>query len=291
MSKEMQASIEMMRGMSSNMPDAFSSEYELARKGVDAMLSATAKPDVTITNETIGGVYTELLTPSKMKSDNIVYYIHGGAFTMGSAISSRGYGTTLAAWLGMRVYTVSYRLAPEHPYPAAVDDSYAVYKVLCERHKNNKIFLTGESAGGTLCLVLTQKAISDNIRVPDSIVSNCPAADLVDIMENINPKDMLVNEKLASASNKAYIDDMDPSQPGISPYYGDFNGFPSLILTCDADETFRRDCELVYNQCRESDIDVQLFVFTNTYHAFASTTLENAPESRMLLDITKAAFS
>lgn len=290
MSKEMQATVKMMNKMLNEMPKSSDFNYPLMREGTDQFFSSMAREDVTIKPETIEGIYTELLTPSVLKNDNIVYYIHGGAFTMGSAISSRGFGTVLADWLGMRVYTISYRLAPENPYPAGKDDCYAVYKVLCERHKDNKIFITGDSAGANFCLVLTQQAIADGIRVPDAIVSNCPVTDVPNLMDNISPKDINVDKKMLTEVFRAYWASTDTKQPGISPYYGSFKGFPFLILTCDADETFRRDAELVYNKCRDEDVDVQLFVFTNTHHAFATSDLGKSPESRMLLDITKHAF-
>jgi acetyl esterase/lipase len=140
------------------------------------------EPGVSFTSCALGGVEAELSTPDKQTGDDIILYIHGGGLLSGNARSSRGYASMLAAASGLRVYSISYRLMPEYPFPAGAEDCLAAYKALLEKHPNNKLALVGESGGGNLSIAVTLMIRDKGIILPSSVTAYSPVTDMTGTM-------------------------------------------------------------------------------------------------------------
>jgi len=239
--------------------------------------------------ETLGGVEAEVCTPQNARNDAILFYIHGGGLICGNAYTSRGYASMLAAETKMPVYTLSYRLAPEHPFPAAVNDSFAAYKDLAERFPKLPIFLIGESGGGYLSIVTALKARDNGIKLPAGVIPYSPVIDLslaVDRSAN-DGKDITVTSKGLKSLQKMYVTDENLLKDAyVSPYYADFTGLPPMFLAWDADETLAQDSEIVVEKLKAANVYVEYKAYPECFHAFA-TTGNGTPESAEILKNTK----
>lgn len=177
--------------------------------------------------------------------DRVIVHFHSGGYLMGSANGYRSFGGNLAAATGCRVLLVDYRLAPEHPFPAAIEDALAVYKwLLDEKVDPQNILLCGDSAGGGLALITLQVLRVEGLPLPAGGISISPLADLAHTGEsrltNDGP-DPLVTMPLIQMIGDAYCGPLDPKLPRISPLYGDWRGLPPLLIFAGEIEMLRDD--------------------------------------------------
>lgn len=244
---------------------------------------------VTFDELTLGGVECECGTPTPCSDKGVIIYYHGGGYMVGTARTSRGYASTLAAETGLHVYTVTYRLAPEHPFPAAVDDGYAVYKALLERHPKIPIALIGESAGANLSLVTALRAKDDGITLPACVISLSAPADFSGTVDRTRfaKTDFTVTPDIETIMKDLYYRDNDPKHPYISPLYSDLNGFPPLKLVWDIGETLSPDSERLRDKALAAGVEVEARAWDGTFHAFA-TMGKMAPEGAQVLTETAA---
>lgn len=153
-------------------PEVLRATIETAQKNMPL------QPGVSYKALCLGGVECELCTPEGAGNGGIIFYIHGGGLICGNAFTSRGYAGVIGSQAKLPVYTVSYRLAPQHPFPAAVQDCLAVYKEILLRHKGLPIFLIGESGGGYLSLTTALKCKEQGLQMPAGIIPYSPVADM-----------------------------------------------------------------------------------------------------------------
>lgn len=158
---------------------------------------------------------------------------HGGGYTAGNIEYAVGFGSVLAAATGCRVFSAAYRLAPEHPFPAAVEDAYTAYRHLLDSGLTpGEIVLCGESAGGGLCFALTHKLKQLGLSVPRAIVGISPWTDLTlsgaSCRANRRNDPSLRYDMLASYARMYAADDL--KNPLVSPLFGDVSGFPPTLL-------------------------------------------------------------
>lgn len=247
--------------------------------------SQPVEPGVTFSANTLGGVEVELSTPEKLLGDTIVMYIHGGGFTVGNARASRAYASQLAGQSGIRVYSLTYRLAPEHPFPAAPDDCFAVYKALLEKYPQSSIALAGDSAGGTLVLVVTLMAKDAGIRLPSAVCSfspvTCLAYPLPSRVNNIDT-DWIIVAGCNEAFCSTYGCCSNLYHPYMSPLFGNYDGFPPLKLVADRGEQLIDDVVLVAEKAEKAGVTVDVQIWDNCFHAFA-TAARATPESAQVL--------
>lgn len=238
--------------------------------------------NVSIEQRQFGGVDCELLTPAAAGNDGIVFYIHGGAFAYGSALSSRGYASVLADELGMRVVTISYRLAPEYKWPAGIDDCFEAYKGILEAFPGSKTALAGESAGGTMVLVTALRAKAAGIQMPACVVAFSPCTNLAeDLPSRKKNKGAMVvpYANVMELLQEVYLDDgIDAKEPHVSPFYGDYSGFPPMYFTADQGEVLFDDSALLVPRIREQGVEVAFDVYEDTFHSFP-TIGKVCPES------------
>lgn len=213
---------------------------------------------------------------------NIILYIHGGGFVSGSASSSKGYSSMLAKYSGCKVIAVDYALAPEHAFPQGFKDCCNAFAEITKRYSNAKITLAGESAGANLCLALALK-VKDKKKIA-SVLVHSPIIDFTGSLDRKEHliEDFTVKEGCLQPLNQIYVAKSDANNPYISPFFGDFTGFPPTFITCDYNETLYADAKALYEKCEQAGVDVELVEVKGTFHAFA-TIGTGTPETEQIL--------
>lgn len=188
-----------------------------------------------------------------------VLYLHGGAFIGGRLETYHHFCGQLAKALNARVFLTDYRLAPEHPYPAATDDALQVYGKLLDDPR--PIVIAGDSAGGNLTLVTLLRARDLAFPMPACALAISPASDargeLKSRHENSN-SDAMLSRCMIDGATKIYLDGADPKQPYASPCLGNYTGLPPLMLTVSTEECLRDDTYVVAQRARQAGISLQL---------------------------------
>ena len=195
-----------------------------------------------------GGVPCLWVDAPGSAQDRVIVHFHSGGYLMGSANDYRSFGGFLAAATGCRVLLVDYRLAPENPHPAAIEDALAAYKwLLGQKVDPRKMVICGDSAGGGLALITLQALRDEGLPLPAAGIAISPLADLAHSGESYasnEGKDPLVSMDLIKMIGSAYCGDLDPKLPRISPLYGDWRGLPPLLIFAGEIELLRDDGKL-----------------------------------------------
>ena len=246
---------------------------------------------VKIEPATFGGAECEILTPEKVASDSIIFFIHGGGYAYGSVRSSRGYASVLADEMGMRVITITYHLAPENRWPAGIDDCFAAYKEIAGTYKESQIALAGESAGGTMVLVTALRAKDAGIRLPSCVAAFSPCTNMAEDLPSRKKNEGAMVLPYANAVDmlrEIYLDkDTDPKNPYVSPYFGDYTGFPPVYFTADRGEVLFDDTDMLVPKVKAAGVEVEYDIYEDTFHSFP-TLGRVCPESTEALEKTKA---
>lgn len=224
-------------------------------------------------------------TPENLNNNNIIMYIHGGGFVSGSANSSKGYCSMLAKFSGCRVVAVNYSLAPEKPYPYAVDDCIKAYSILQALYQGAKFAFVGESAGANLCLATALKAKSLGLNMPSCLVVHSPFVDFSGSLDRSlhEVDDFTVKEGCLIPLTYIYVNGAESNNPFVSPIFGDFESYPSTYITCDYNETLFADSMALYEKLNENNVTVKMLQMKNAFHAFA-TIGSGSPETMELLN-------
>lgn len=265
-------------------------DYANMRKIVEkSQLLMKKSKGVIFKEEIIAGIETEFVIPDKILSDDIILYVHGGGFSTGNAKTSRAYASYLASQSGMQVCTLTYRLAPEHPFPEGLDDCTIVYSAIVKLYPESNIALVGESAGGNLVLVMALKCLKENIRMPSAICAFSPITDLSGrLLSHINnaKTDIQIGTGIDKEFRKIYSGGYEMSNPYISPLQADsLKGFAPTMLVVDQDEVLYDDSMEFANRLASDKVECDIHIFKNTFHAFpiAGTSV---PEGRKVLSDT-----
>lgn len=201
-----------------------------------------------------------------------VLYFHGGAFVAGEVATYSAMAGYLARKLPGEVYLPEYRLAPEHPFPAALDDCIAAYQALLDQGVDpDRLILAGDSAGGNLTLAALLRIRDQGLPRPRCAVAFSPASDatcqLPSIDGNERSDDMLTASIIRHAAT-AYLDGADPHTPWASPLFGDYQGLPPMLLTTSESECLRDDCYAVVNKAREAGVSARLITRAKMPHVW-----------------------
>jgi acetyl esterase/lipase len=238
----------------------------------DVMARIPVADDVHHVPTTIGGVNAVDVTIQGIDTANTILYFHGGVYVIGSAAQSVPLVSDLARRAHAKVVTVDYRLAPEHPYPAAVDDARAAYEgLLAQGVDAAQIALAGESAGGGLA-VATLLALRDaGTPLPSSAFLMSPYADLTlsgeTILENQAIDPILTPEGLRLRVPD-YVGRADASDPQISPVFGDLRGLPPLLIQSGSNEILLSDALRLAGRAAIDEVSVTLEVTPGVPHVF-----------------------
>jgi epsilon-lactone hydrolase len=238
----------------------------------DVMARIPVASDVDYISTTIGGVNAIDVTIRGIDTANMILYFHGGVYVIGSAATSVPLVSDLARRAQARALTVDYRLAPEHPYPAAVDDARAAYEgLLAQGVDAGQIALAGESAGGGLA-VATLLALRDaGTPLPSSAFLMSPYADLTlsgeTILQN-QATDLVLTPEGLRLRVPDYVGGADASNPQISPVFGDLSGLPPLLIQASSHEILLSDALRLARKAAIDGVPVTLEVTPGVPHVF-----------------------
>lgn len=221
----------------------------------------------------IEGIEAFWITPQTLRSDAVCYYLHGGGYVFGGPHTShRKLICFLAEMSGMRVLALNYRKAPEHPYPAAVKDALAGYQHLLQNGiPPPSIAVCGDSAGGGLTAALVLKLKGQELPLPACIGLLSPWLDLAttgaSISQNLKT-DHIIPGDLLPAIASYYAGDTPLREPGLSPLYGDFSGFPPAYIQASSSEVLRDDSTRLEAKLRDAGVPVALDIWRNLPHVW-----------------------
>ena len=263
-------------------------DIESARANLD-MAGELWRPLIHIDHiETLAnGVPSEWVIPAGMGSERVILYLHGGAYNAGSTRSHRALAANIAYASRARALTIDYRLAPEHPYPAALVDAFSAYRwLLDEGFRPEQIAVTGDSAGGGLTIALLTALRERGYPMPAAAVVLSPWTDLsasgASWQENAKADYLIHGSKLKEAA-RLYLKDTNPQTPLASPVYARLEGLPPLLIQVGSDEVLLSDSERLAENARLCGVDATLEIWEGMQHVwhFAASFL---PEARQAID-------
>jgi acetyl esterase/lipase len=226
--------------------------------------------DVVTTQGTLGGIPVVNVDVAGVESGDVIFYLHGGAYAIGSAAASVGLASDLVRRAGARAISVDYRLAPEHPYPAAVQDAVAAYRALLESVPASRIAIAGESAGAGLAAA-TLVALKDaGLPQPSSAVLFSPWADLTLSGDSMTGK-AAIDPALTPAGLRLRAADYaggDLADPLVSPVFADLAGLPPLLIQVGSHEVLLDDATRLAARAAADDVQVTLEVTPGVPHVF-----------------------
>jgi acetyl esterase/lipase len=227
---------------------------------------------VTVTAAALGGVPTAEVTVDGIEPRHIVLYFHGGVYVIGDAFQAAGLASQVGRRTGAKVISVDYRLAPEHPYPAAVDDAFAAYEALLRNGTApSDIAFAGESAGGGLAVATLVNARDHGLPLPAAAFVMSPYADLTlsgATMETKREADPLFTPQAFQARVADYTSGQDAALGLISPIFADLSGLPPLIIQAGTHEVLLDDAIRLARQAATADVEVTLDITPGVPHVF-----------------------
>ena len=233
------------------------------------------EPDVVFSETVLGEVKAERITSASVSKNGVIMFIHGGGFAFGSPSTVRSYTTVLAAETGMAVYSIDYRLAPEHLFPEGANDCFSAYAALVEKYPDAKIAVIGESAGGNLSIVTALIAKDKNIKLPACVI---PISAVTDISKDypsqeINKdSDLILPPEVKQLLRDVYLKDgQNPQHPYVSPMYGNLEGFPPMKIIVDKSEVLYDDSRLFAEKARNAGVVVEYSEYEDAFHSFPAT--------------------
>jgi epsilon-lactone hydrolase len=228
--------------------------------------------DVTVTAAELGGVPTAEITFDDVEPRRVVLYFHGGVYVLGDAFMAADLASQIGRRTRAEVISVDYRLAPEHPYPAAVDDALAAYEALLqEGTAPSDIVLAGESAGGALAVATMVNARDQGLPLPAAAFAMSPYADLTlagTTMDTKSDVDPLMSRELLQSRVADYTAGHDPALGLISPIFADLSGLSPLIIQAGTHEVLLDDAVRLAQQAAIADVEVNLDITPGVPHVF-----------------------
>jgi acetyl esterase/lipase len=248
-------------------------DVAMVRAAFDELMARVPIPaDVQHRPTTIGGVDAVEVVVQGTDADNVIVYFHGGVYVIGTAAASVPLVGDLARRTGAKAFTVDYRLAPEHPYPAAVEDAQAAYEgLLGQGVEPAQIAFAGESAGGGLAVATLLALRAAGTPLPSCAFLMSPYADLTLSGETLADKqsvDPILTPEGLRVRVPDYVARADASDPLISPIFGDLTGLPPLLIQVGSHEILLSDAVRLAGQAAVADVPVTLEVTASVPHVF-----------------------
>ena len=239
---------------------------------------------VSVEETSLGGVKGLKLTPSDVKPGRTLLYFHGGGYCIGSPKGHRPMVSHIAAAMGATAYSMDYRMAPEDPFPAAVDDALASYKALLDAGTApEKIAISGDSAGGGLTLACALAAKDAGLPQPACLMPISPWADLTNSGWSYEAKaesDPMINQENITAFAGTYLNGADVKTPLASPCFADLSGLAPMLIQVGSEECLLSDSILLAERAGAAGVPVQLEIWADMihvwhfFHAFLSDARE-----------------
>lgn len=248
-----------------------------ARENFEAMFAAfPIADDITFESATLGGVPARWSSTAGASKDRVLLYLHGGGYLLGSSLAYRALFGELARAAGARGLALDYRLAPENPFPAAVDDAVSGYRALLSQGiAPGSIAVAGDSAGGGLTVAMLVAARDAGLPMPAAAVAISPWADLECTGASMVTKaadDPSLNHEGLVAMGGVYLNGQSPRTPLASPLYADLAGLPPLLIQVGSLEVLLDDATRLATRAGAADVEVQLEIWPrmpHVWHGFA----------------------
>ena len=252
---------------------------DLARQRIifQEMMTAIPLPEDVITEPaTIGDVPVVHISLRDTPAHGVILYFHGGAYAIGTAALAAGLASDIARRSGSRVISVDYRLAPEHPYPAAIDDAVAAYRALLDSDvPATSIIFAGESAGGGIVTATLVALKSTDLPQPAAAYVISPWADLTLTGASLHlkaPLDPALTPEGLRRRARDYLGTHDPSQGTISPVFADLTGLPPLLIQVGSNEILLDDSTRLATRAATDNVKITLDVTPEVPHVFPAFT-------------------
>ncbi len=270
-SPQLQQVIDMFKQMGQAMAEAKDMNAMRA-----VMIEAQAPAGVTCTPVEAGGVSAEWSVADGSAEDKVILYLHGGGYVMGSAGSHRDVTGRLSKASGARVLSLNYRLAPEHPFPAPVDDAVGAYRwLLAQDISPSDIAIAGDSAGGGLAFATLLALRDAGDPLPAAGVGISPWVDMEGTGESMTTRaavDPVVQKEGLLEMAKLYLGDTEPKNPLAAPLHANLAGLPPLLIQVGDAETLLDDATRITERARKAGVDVTLKIWDempHVWHLFA----------------------
>ncbi len=239
---------------------------------LEQMLTAQPLPaDVRTAPGELGGIPVIFIDIADVEPSGTIFHIHGGGFALGSAAGSAGLASSLARKTGMRAVSADYRLAPEHPYPAALQDVTAAYRALLEQADAGRVVVSGESAGGNLAIELLIAAKAEGLMMPAAALLLSPMTDLTVTASSYAGKadaDPAISAQAIRTRAADYLAGTDPADPQVSPIFADLSGLPPLLIQAGSHEVLLDDATRLAAKAAADDVAVILDITPGVPHVF-----------------------
>ncbi len=254
---------------------AFPADIDVSeqRRLLRELTSAQPLPaDVTVTAAALGAVPTAEITIDGVEERHVVLYFHSGVYVLGDAVSTASLASQVGRRTSAKVFSVDYRLAPEHPYPAAVDDALAAYEALLQNGTApSDIVFAGESAGGGLAVATLVNARDHGLPLPAAALVMSPYADLTLAGQTMKTKrdvDLLMSEDNLRSRITDYTGGQDAALGLISPIFADLSGLPPLVIQAGTHEVLLDDAIRLARAAATADVEVTLDITPRVPHVF-----------------------
>ncbi len=246
-----------------------------------------ARLGVTVEATQIGGVAAFLVTPKTVapqNRDRVLLHLHGGAYVFSPGESALPEAIMMAGFGGFKVVSVDYRMPPDHPYPASMDDATAVWRELVKTNDPRKMAVFGTSTGGAMTLALVLRAKAAQLPLPAALAPGTPWSDIAKVGDTYLTNEWIDNvlvtwDGFLGRAALLYAAGHDLKDPIISPIYGDFTGFPPTILTSGTRDLFLSNTVRTHRKLRRAGIVAELHVYEGQSHGGYGRDVE-APETR-----------
>jgi len=255
-------------------------EWKEAVAKIAAETAATIPPlreqlGVISQETTIGGVHAYIVEPKDIPPQNrnrLLFHIHGGGYVYNPGEAGTQEAVLMAGRGKFKVISIDYRMPPDYPYPAAMDDLIAAWKVAVTMAKPENIGVFGTSAGGALTLALVLRAKAEGLPIPAAIAPGTPAADMTETGDSYRTNEWLDNVLVSyngyvTHAAQLYANGHDMRDPQLSPINGDFHGFPPAILTTGTRDLFLSNTVRTHRKLRQAGVEAELQVFEGISHA------------------------
>lgn len=217
------------------------------------------------------GVPVEWLRPDGADDRHVMLYLHGGAFSMGSPLAARTMLSILLRPLGISGCSVGYRLAPEHPYPAAVDDAVTAYAWLLRHHRPSDVVVAGDSAGAAVAMAMLVAARDRGLAMPAATALTSPWVDLTLSAPSLRERqrrDVALTTGLLRVAADAYLGGASASDPLASPVFADLRGLPPLLVMVGTEELLHDDAITLADRARSAGVPVELVIAPGMPHCW-----------------------
>ena len=255
---------------------AWKALIKMRAEAVEKMLpDLRARLGVKIEPTTVAGVNAFIVTPNDIPEANrnrLLVHVHGGGYVFFPGASGTREAILMAAYGKFRIISIDYRMPPDHPYPAAMDDAMAVWKEVAKSNDPKKMAIFGTSTGGGMTLAMVLRAKKEGLPLPAAIAPGTPWSDMTKTGDTFFTNEMadnilVSNDGWLGDAARLYANGTDLKDPQLSPVYGDYAGFPPTILTSGTRDLFLSNTVRVHRKLRQAGVVADLHVFEGQSHA------------------------